>query len=383
MGGSTRRPICSQASDASEFKVLRKHDIKPNADGSIPWHVVNFSPDMPKHKILLAFTQAFDAWQQKLDALAPVGRILFFQSTPDYDKAQIRLMFLDPRKRDHKIIREDGKVMKFKHRWPFDANGGVLAHVPYDLTDIYLDEGENWGDIFRWDGPTLFAPLMEVVMHEIGHCLDLDHTEDPNDIMAALMDGKSRAITQDSCLGLEKAGWSAKKEAFKHLLPPAVCTPDTLAAGASRKIVKLIGKLPKGPTPYNKRNLSSISQIVVHHSDDNGTPESIARWHVEGNGWPGIGYTFVIDKEGTPYQCHDLDTLCFNVAKQNTKTLGICLIGKYDKDTPPAPQVDTLRWLIALLKNVLTAELVVGHRDRVATTCPGDNLYALISSLND
>ncbi len=383
MAGSKRVLTCSRVSDASEYKVLRKHSITPNAEGAILWHVVNFSPDMPKHKILLAFTLAFEAWQQKLDALPPVGRILSFRSTDNYDAAHIRIMFLDPKKRDHKITREDGVVMKFKHRWPFDANGGVLAHVPFDITDIYLDEGEHWGDMFKWDGPTLYAPLMEVVMHEIGHCLDLDHTKDPLDIMFAAMDGKTRLITQDSCLGLAEAGWAAKKEAFKHLLPPAACETDNATAAPSFTVLKYQDKLPKGKTPYNNRNLRSISQIVVHNSDDNGTPESIARWHVTGNGWPGIGYTFVIAKDGTIYQVNDLDTLCFNVAKQNTKSLGICLIGKYETETPPAIQVEALKWLIKLLKNVINADKVLGHNDTgVPTLCPGKNLEALIPTLN-
>lgn len=365
---------------------MKKHNIMPNVDGCILWHIVNFTPDMPKYKAILVFQQAFERWQVKFDALPPVGRYITFKPTSVYDDAHIHLMFLEPAKSEHTILREDGVTMQFTHRWPFDNMGGVVAHVPFDKNDIYFDEGENWADMFRWEGDTLYVPLLETVLHELGHCFDLDHTKSPSDIMFPTTDEVSRDITDDSFQGLIAAGWAKKKEAFFKAPPVPVIISTPTPMDPQFKVVHMQGKLPKGEKPYNKRNLSAISQIVVHHSADNGTIESIARYHTTpppaGHGWPGIGYTFVIDQAGTIYQVNDLDDLCFNVAQQNTKSLGICLIGDYQKNTPPDIQVSALKWLISTVRNVLDNALpVVGHRDRVNTTCPGDNLYALLNQL--
>lgn len=138
--------------------------------------------------------------------------------------------------------------------------------------------------------------------------------------------------------------------------------------------------MPKNKA-YSKRSVDKITQIVVHHSADNGTVQSIANYHVS-KGWPGIGYTFVIYKDGTIYRTNDIDEVCYNVANQNTKSLGICLIGNYEKETPPDAQVKSLSWLIKTLKSVIGEKKVIGHSDTgVKTECPGDNLYKLIKTL--
>lgn len=377
---SFKKIVCSRSSDnADGFRVLGRHHIKPGADGSIFWHIVNFTPDMEKEKIIQDFTLAFYRWQFRFDQLEPVGRSIAFKSTSNYDEAHIRLTFLKPLVLDQEITRADGTVMKFQHAWPFDDMGGIVAHVPYTETNIYFDEGENWSDMFRWDGDVLYVPLLETVLHELGHCFDLDHSKVKTDIMFATTDEVSREITDDSFQGLIAAGWSDRKKQF-----PQVPTTPAMP-GQTFKVLHVQDTLPKASTPYGKRELASISQIVVHHSADNGTLATIAKYHTDpppnGHGWPGIGYTFVIYKDGTIYQVNDLDTKCFNVAEQNTKSLGICLIGDYEVDTPPQVQVDALKWLIATVRAVVGEHPVFGHRDKVNTLCPGKNLYSLINSL--
>lgn len=212
---------CSQFSEASEFKVLHRHNIQPNDDGNILWHIANFTPDMDQFKVILAFTRAFDAWQAALDQIQPVGRLISFTSTSVFDEAHIHIMFLNPGQGKQKIARVDGVTMEFVHKWPFDGNGGIVAHVPPEKPDIYLDEGENWGDKFHWEGNVLFACLMDSVTHEIGHCLDLDHTSEALDMMAPFADGKTRIITEDSVKGLISAGWGQKKKLQAAKMPAA------------------------------------------------------------------------------------------------------------------------------------------------------------------
>ena len=69
---------------------------------------------------------------------------------------------------------------------------------------------------------------------------------------------------------------------------------------------------------------------MIHHSaTDDGSPEAYARYHVQTRGWPGIGYHFVIQKDGGIYQTNRLDTISYHVSGQNTNSIGICGTGKW------------------------------------------------------
>lgn len=103
--------------------------------------------------------------------------------------------------------------------------------------------------------------------------------------------------------------------------------------------------------------------------------ESIARYHIS-LGWPGIGYSFFISKEGTIFQTHDLETMSYNVASRNQECLGICLEGDFSNRAPRPTQWASAKRLIQwLLGNDLPGREVVGHRDIALpsspTACPG------------
>lgn len=128
---------------------------------------------------------------------------------------------------------------------------------------------------------------------------------------------------------------------------------------------------------YDTRNLNQIEQIVVHHSASlNQTADDFANYHVLTRGWPGIGYHFVIEKDGTIIQGNPLENISYNTQNQNTKTVAICLSGNFDLEQPTGEQMDSLAKLISHLRGELPQSLeVYGHRDFAATSCPGDNLY--------
>ena len=81
---------------------------------------------------------------------------------------------------------------------------------------------------------------------------------------------------------------------------------------------------------YDGRPLNAIQKIAVHHSlTSSGSAESFARYHVKHNGWPGIGYHFVIEKDGTVKWCNDLEIKCYHVGNSNRMSIGICLVGDF------------------------------------------------------
>ena len=145
-------------------------------------------------------------------------------------------------------------------------------------------------------------------------------------------------------------------------------------------IKDIVGDLPKHKTlRYNTRLLDEITQIIVHHSATNsGTPEAFARYHVEENGWPGIGYHYVISKTGQIYKCQNVTTVSYHAGNANRRSIGVCLVGNFDTQTPTDVQMDALMELLAELITAYPAAKgnIIGHREvpRTYKSCPGKNV---------
>lgn len=135
---------------------------------------------------------------------------------------------------------------------------------------------------------------------------------------------------------------------------------------------------------YNTRSLSSINQIVVHHSASIGqSAEDYARYHVRSKGWPGIGYTFVLEVNGDIIQANPLTNVSYGVSGHNTRSINICLSGDFTKQAPSPAQLKSLKKLIVHLRKQLPQQLPVrGHKDYGQTSCPGPTLYKELQAFN-
>jgi hypothetical protein len=130
------------------------------------------------------------------------------------------------------------------------------------------------------------------------------------------------------------------------------------------------------------RPLSQPKYLTIHHSagPDTQTPDDIARYHVQVRGWGGVGYHFIITKDGTVYYVGDLTTARANVLNFNQYVIGICLIGTFmNGKVPTNAQLQNTHELCAQLLfrtpelvNVNGWEDVVPHKALRATECPGD-----------
>ncbi|MFF2751809.1 N-acetylmuramoyl-L-alanine amidase [Kitasatospora sp. NPDC058048] len=162
-----------------------------------------------------------------------------------------------------------------------------------------------------------------------------------------------------------------------------------------------------------------VREVFVHHTDTAtdyacaDAPRVIRamyQYHVKTNGWRDIGYNFLVDRCGTVYEgraggverpVQGAHTLGFNADSS-----GIAAIGTYVDGRPPQPLVDSLAalaaWKLGLEAqpadgrtkltsssgasrypkgSVVEFDAVSGHRDAVATECPGNALYALLPAL--
>ena len=127
--------------------------------------------------------------------------------------------------------------------------------------------------------------------------------------------------------------------------------------------------------------------IVIHHVggiDDDVSAEEIHKWHLA-NGWAGIGYHYVIRKDGTIERGRPLDAIGAHTYGYNKTSIGINLVGNFEVSTPKPEQIESAACLIATLCNryklTPNKSTVRGHRDFNATLCPGENLYSKLQDI--
>ena len=116
----------------------------------------------------------------------------------------------------------------------------------------------------------------------------------------------------------------------------------------------------------------STKRIILHHSDsDQGSAALIHGWHLA-RGWSGIGYHYVINKDGIIEHGRSEKYIGAHAgAAGNSDSIGICLVGKLDNYLPTNQQIDSLVCLIKDIESRYGDLAVIGHKDVMATACPG------------
>lgn len=142
-------------------------------------------------------------------------------------------------------------------------------------------------------------------------------------------------------------------------------------------------------TEYEER--PSTEMIVIHHAgfpdgDKDSSAQEIHKFHQQTNGWAGIGYHYVIRKDGTIEQGRRPQMIGAHAYKHNKNSIGICVAGNFNVAKPQAAQMDSLNLLTAWLcqrykLNPMSKGVIVGHRDLNDTTCPGNNLYKKLEEI--
>lgn len=118
---------------------------------------------------------------------------------------------------------------------------------------------------------------------------------------------------------------------------------------------------------------SKTEMIVLHHADAKScTPQQIHQWHLS-RGWSGVGYHFIVRKDGQIYRGRPENVIGAHAANYNSKSIGICFEGNFTTETMPKAQLEAGKELVAYLKDKYEITNVKGHRDLMATDCPGKN----------
>ena len=137
------------------------------------------------------------------------------------------------------------------------------------------------------------------------------------------------------------------------------------------KVMEIINSNLQFAYPMSGR--SGTDYLVIHHAEaEHCTVEEVHRWHLQ-NGWSGIGYHFFVRKNGEIYRGRPLGKIGAHAHGYNNCSVGVCFEGAYhtaDK-VMPEKQMEAGRELLEYLREQYPQAKTVGHRDLMATSCPG------------
>jgi len=135
------------------------------------------------------------------------------------------------------------------------------------------------------------------------------------------------------------------------------------------------------PTNMARAHTKPVSTIWIHCAATNPshdvTVEEIDQWHKD-RGWEGIGYHWLIRRDGEINAGRNEDERGAHVLKHNNGSIGVCLAGgrgstavddPYDHYT--AEQMASLTSLIEQIKGRHPIEHVRGHNEVAKKACPG------------
>ena len=115
--------------------------------------------------------------------------------------------------------------------------------------------------------------------------------------------------------------------------------------------------------------MRKITLIIIHCSAvrprQQSSAQDIDRWHRQ-RGWKGIGYHFVVRRDGTVEPGRPIEKVGAHCKNHNSHSIGVCYEGGLNEagqpaDTRTPEQKKALRQLIKTLRARFPRALVVGH----------------------
>ncbi len=134
-------------------------------------------------------------------------------------------------------------------------------------------------------------------------------------------------------------------------------------------------------------NRERTDMLIIHHIGNTNRDVSAAevhQWHLH-NGWAGIGYHYLIRKNGMIERGRPRDTIGAHCYGENRHTIGINIVGNFETNIPTNAQMEAAARLVARLCQLYRLRpgehTILGHRDFNDTLCPGQYLYDLLPEL--
>ncbi|CAJ1065885.1 peptidoglycan-recognition protein SC2-like [Xyrichtys novacula] len=136
-------------------------------------------------------------------------------------------------------------------------------------------------------------------------------------------------------------------------------------------------------------------RVIIHHTalpsckdleECNKRLASIQRGHMTDKKFDDIGYNFLVGADGTVFEGRGWGVVGAHAYGNNDDSLGIAFMGNFNNDTPSKEAISSVKQLLkcGVAQGHLQPEYgLFGHRDLGQTECPGTNLYAALSQLNE
>ncbi len=124
--------------------------------------------------------------------------------------------------------------------------------------------------------------------------------------------------------------------------------------------------------PLQPLNLKKVDSIALHHMATDADVKGIEKMHVN-QGWRAIGYNFWVAFDGSVYEGRGFN-LGAGVDNQNGHIISIGFQGDYHSSARTMPDaqfnagIDIIQYV---LENVPSIRKIGGHKDFMATACPG------------
>lgn len=125
--------------------------------------------------------------------------------------------------------------------------------------------------------------------------------------------------------------------------------------------------------------MRNVTEIIVHCTatpqGKDFTVSDVDRWH-RANGWDGIGYHWLVYRDGTTHPGRDEAKAGAHCKGHNARSVGVCYVGglatdgRTPKDTRTQEQKAALLKLLKELRRRYPAAKIYGHRDFAAKACP-------------
>jgi len=132
--------------------------------------------------------------------------------------------------------------------------------------------------------------------------------------------------------------------------------------------------------------MNKINRIIIHHSgvDVDQSAKIIHDYHVNSNGWPAIGYHFVVRYNGDIERGRPLNRTGAHTANNNNDSIGICVTGNFSTTNllGRPEQYNALVELVKYLLKLYPGIAIKKHNDYTNTQCPG-NLFPWSRFLQD
>ena len=124
----------------------------------------------------------------------------------------------------------------------------------------------------------------------------------------------------------------------------------------------------------NHSAMKEVEGIVLHNSGVSvlQSIEVIHNYH-KNKGWAGIGYHYYVRKDGSVYRGRPENMAGAHCPGVNSTSIGICAEGNFNEEIMSEVQKQAIIELVKDIKPRYNIKWIKGHREILATSCPGAN----------